>query len=184
LLGFPVPLQSGQILWVNLLTHGVPGVAIGNEPAAADVFRRPPRPPREQLLDARTAGRVAVLGISIAITCTLAATYARLADRPWQSVLFLSLAGCQLAAALALRPQGHHRGRNPLLMAAVAVNVVLAWLAVGWRPLRELLRTDPIEPRDLLPCLAAAAVIAVVAWLQIRLATKGGVNHRDRARRD
>jgi Ca2+-transporting ATPase len=171
LLGFPLPLQSGQILWVNLLTHGVPGVAIGNEPAAADVFSRPPRPPREQLLNARTASRVAVLGISIAITCTLAATYARLADRPWQSVLFLSLAACQLAAALALRPQGRHRGRNPLLVAAVVLNVGLALLAVSWRPLRELLRTDPIEPRDLVPCLVAAAVIAVVAWLQIRLGT-------------
>jgi Ca2+-transporting ATPase len=182
LLGFPVPLQSGQILWVNLLTHGVPGVAIGNEPAAADVFRRPPRPPREQLLDARTAGRVAVLGISIAITCTLAATYARLADRPWQSVLFLSLAACQLAAALALRPQGRHRGRNPLLVVAVVVNVGLALLAVSWRPLRELLRTDPIEPRDLLPCVAAAAVIAAVAWLQIRFASRARVDHGDCAR--
>jgi Ca2+-transporting ATPase len=183
LLGFPVPLQSGQILWVNLLTHGLPGVAIGSEPAAADVFSRPPRPPREQLLDGRTAGRVAVLGIGIAIVCTLAATYAKLTDRPWQSVLFLSLAACQLAAALALRPQGRHRGRNPLLVAAVAVNVGLALLAVSWRPLRELLRTDPIEPRDLLPCLAAAAVIAVVAWLQIRVASQAGVDHGDRARR-
>src|SRR5206468_584567 len=30
LAGFAVPLQAGQILWVNLLTHGLPGVAIGN----------------------------------------------------------------------------------------------------------------------------------------------------------
>ena len=49
--GFALPLQAGQILWVNLLTHGVPGVAMGNEPAESDVLSRPPRPPRQSLVD-------------------------------------------------------------------------------------------------------------------------------------
>jgi P-type Ca2+ transporter type 2C len=167
LAGFSLPLRSGQILWVNLLTHGLPGVAMGNEPAAADVLTRAPRPPREQLLDLVTARRVGVLGVVIAGAALLAGAYARHEGRPWQSTIFLALAFAQLAVALALRPRHRAGARNWMLDAAVAVNAVLAVLAVWWRPLRELLRTELLAPRDVLPCLIAAAVAALVARWQI-----------------
>jgi P-type Ca2+ transporter type 2C len=43
--GLPLVLLPAQILWVNLLTHGLPGVALGSEPADPGAMRRPPRPP-------------------------------------------------------------------------------------------------------------------------------------------
>ena len=46
-LGLALPLLPAQILWVNLVTHGLPGVAMGAEAAEPDVLRRPPRPPSE-----------------------------------------------------------------------------------------------------------------------------------------
>ena len=46
-LGLALPLLPAQILWVNLLTHGLPGVALGSEPADPGTMRRPPRPPRK-----------------------------------------------------------------------------------------------------------------------------------------
>lgn len=45
-LGMPLPLLPAQILWINLLTHGLPGVALGAEPVAPGTMRHPPRPPR------------------------------------------------------------------------------------------------------------------------------------------
>jgi len=166
--GFGVPLRAGQILWVNLLTHGLPGVAMGNEPAEPDVLVRPPRPPAEQLLDRRTRGRIAVLATAITIASLLAGGWARHADRPWQSVIFLTLTLCQLGVALALRPRHSRPASNPGLLVAVAVNVLLALLALWWPPLRELLRTEPLTAADLVPCLLAAAGVAVVARLQTR----------------
>lgn len=169
--GFAMPLRSGQILWVNLLTHGVTGVAMGNEPAAPDVSTRPPRPPREHLLDGRTVARVAVLGSAITAVCLGVAGYGRWADRPWQGMLFFALGLSQLAVALALRPRGRRRGtgggRNPGLLAAVAGNALLAGLAVTWPPLCDLLRVSPLAPRDLAPGLLAAALVAGVARLQV-----------------
>jgi Ca2+-transporting ATPase len=103
--GFSLPLQAGQILWVNLLTHGLPGVAMGSEPAAANVLARPPRPPREQLLDAGMARDVGVLGVVIAAASLVAGGCARSEDRPWQSTIFITLAFAQLVVALALRPR-------------------------------------------------------------------------------
>ena len=180
--GFAVPLQAGQLLWVNLLTHGLPGVAMGNEAPAADVLRRPPRPPREQLLDAATIRRVAVLGSTIGAACLFAGAYARHAGHPWQSVVFLTLAFSQLAAALALRPRGAGLTTNPMLGGAVVLNVILAVLAVTWAPLRELLHTTPLDVSEIVLCAAAAIVPAIVARCQVLWSRSARpADERDRA---
>jgi Ca2+-transporting ATPase len=166
LLGFAVPLQAGQLLWVNLLTHGLPGVAMGNERAAGDVLNRPPRPPRAQLLDGPTARRVGVLGTTIAVTCLAAGLYARHVGYAWQSVVFVTLALSQLAVAIALRPRGAGFGTNRMLTAAVALNVALTALAVIWGPLRELLHTAPLGAQELAWCAAFAVLPATVARVQ------------------
>jgi Ca2+-transporting ATPase len=166
LFGFAVPLQAGQILWVNLLTHGLPGVAMGSEPATGDVLTRRPRPPGEQLLDFATVRRLSVLATVIAAASLLAGAYARHAHRPWQSTIFVALAFAQLAVALALRPRHQASERNPMLLVAVGLNVVLAVLAVSWNPLRELLRAERLAAHDLIPCLVAACVAGAVAWWQ------------------
>ena len=51
--GFVVPLLPGQILWINMLTHGLPGVAMGAEPAAPHVLRRAPIARGTPVLDRR-----------------------------------------------------------------------------------------------------------------------------------
>ena len=65
-LGLPLPLLPAQILWVNLLTHGLPGVALGSEPADPGAMRRPPRPPAESVLGAGLWQRIARVGVVIA----------------------------------------------------------------------------------------------------------------------
>jgi P-type Ca2+ transporter type 2C len=139
---------------------------MGNEAPAANVLHRPPRPPREQLLDALTIRRVAVLGTVIAVACLLTGAYARHGGHPWQSMLFLTLAFSQLAAAIALRPRGAGLMTNPLLTGTVVLNVLLAVLAVSWLPLRELLHTTPLDAPEIVLCAAAAIIPAITARVQ------------------
>ncbi|MEW1908132.1 cation transporting ATPase C-terminal domain-containing protein [Kitasatospora sp. NPDC085895] len=73
--GLPLPLRAGQILWINLLTHGLTGVAVGAEPVAARTMSRPPRSPREHALGAGLLWQgVLRLGV-LATALSLAAPY-------------------------------------------------------------------------------------------------------------
>ena len=128
-LGLPLPLLPGQILWVNLVTHGLPGVAIGSEIAEPDVLRRPPRPPREGLLTRHTVLEILAVAGLITTGCLGLAGWAASQGRPWQTLLFASLALTQLGVALTTRSDRVPFWRmspagNPFLFAAVAGSVL------------------------------------------------------------
>ena len=161
-LGFATPLRPAQILWVNLLTHGLPGVAMGGEPAEGDVLHRPPRPPGDRLMDRRTIALIAAYSGLVALTSLAVALWADGTGRPWQSCLFVTLTFDQLALALLLRPRWRQAG-NPALPAAVALNVGLVLAAVLWSPLRELLDTQALSAVDLAGCAAATVTFALLA---------------------
>ena len=50
LVGWPAPLTAVQLLWINLVTDGLPALALGVEPPERDIMRRPPRPPHEPVI--------------------------------------------------------------------------------------------------------------------------------------
>ncbi|HEX2904830.1 MAG TPA: cation-transporting P-type ATPase [Jatrophihabitans sp.] len=163
LLGITIPLRAGQILWVNLLTHGLPGVAIGAEPGEPGMLSRGPR---------RDGGRL-VGGADLAVICGLACGIAAgslsagvIFDGHAQSQIFLSIVLCQLAVAIGLRPGPWWRlGSNPLLAWAILLNVALAGAAVYWRPLQELLHTRALSSGPILYAVAAAVLVGVLARL-------------------
>jgi Ca2+-transporting ATPase len=167
-LGLPLPLLPAQILWINLVTHGLPGVAIGMEEAEPDVLRRPPRRPGEPIVDARTARQIVVLAASLVATCLAVALWGRASGAPWQTMLFVTLALGQLATAMATRSDSLPAWRvplraNPMLAPAVAGSVLLVLSGLYLPPLADLLDTEPLSAAQLGVALLAAAVPAVVA---------------------
>ena len=74
LLGLPLPLTAIQILWINLVTDGLPALALVMDPAPPDVLDHPPRPPTEPILGAREWRRIAAIGLLEA--SVVLATYA------------------------------------------------------------------------------------------------------------
>ena len=78
LIGMPIPLLAIQILWVNLVTDGLPAIALGFEPGESDVMNRPPRPKGESIF-ARGLGRqVVVLAVVLAIVTLVGFAYGHL----------------------------------------------------------------------------------------------------------
>ena len=108
--GLPLPLLPAQILWVNLLTHGLPGVALGSEPVDPAVMRRPPRPPAESVLGAGLWQRILRVGVVITAVTLGVALWGHATGRPWQTMAFFALGTTQLAVALGSRARPGHPG--------------------------------------------------------------------------
>lgn len=66
--GFPLPLLPIQILWVNLVTDGLPALALGVDPGDDDVMERPPRDPRESIFSRGLQTKIFIQGILIGLS--------------------------------------------------------------------------------------------------------------------
>ncbi|MFC9994020.1 cation-translocating P-type ATPase [Nocardia sp. NPDC127526] len=164
LLGLPLPLTPAQILWINLLTHGLPGVALGGEPADPDTMRRAPRPPTESILGAGLWQRVLRIGLVLTAVTLGVAVWAQHTDRPWQSMAFFALGATQLGVALGSRTRLFSLA-NPMLLVAVTAALALQSAALYFPPLQSLLHTEPLSPADLL----TVAALATLGFLAARL---------------
>jgi Ca2+-transporting ATPase len=146
-----------QILWINLITHGLPGLALGSEPVDPDVMRRPPRPPSETVLGGGLWQRILRVGVVIAAVTIGIGVWAHVTDRPWQTLTFLALGATQLAVAIGSRARAGSRA-NPMLLAAVGAALSLQLGAIYLPGLRALLGTQPLAVGDLLIVAAASSL--------------------------
>lgn len=159
--GLALPLLPAQILWINLLTHGLPGVAMGGEPADPAAMHRPPRPPTETVLGAGLWQRVLRVGLVVAAVTIGIGLWAEATGRPWQTMVFFTLGATQLAVALGSRARPGTLA-NPMLLVAVGSALLLQLAAVYLPPLRGLLGTEVLALTDLL-VVGAAATLGYVA---------------------
>jgi len=155
--GLPLPLLPAQILWINLITHGLPGLALGSEPVDPDTMLRPPRPPSETVLGAGLWKRIIRVGAVIAAVTIGVGTWAHATDRPWQTLTFLALGATQLAVALGSRALPGSRA-NPMLLAAVGVALTLQLAGLYLPILQNLLGTEPPAVTDLLIVCAVSSL--------------------------
>jgi Ca2+-transporting ATPase len=163
-LGLALPLLPAQILWVNLLTHGLPGVALGGEPAAPGIMHRPPRPPAEGVLGAGLWQRIVRVGLVVAAVTLAVAVWGHATGRPWQSMAFFALGTTQLAVALGSRARPGTLA-NPLLPIAVAAALALQLAGLYLPFLRDLLHIQPLTLAD----LAVVFALSTLGYAAVRL---------------
>ena len=171
LLGMPLPLLPLQILWMNLVTDGLPALALGVEPAEDDVMRRPPQAATASIFGRGMVAFVVVMGLAtsmVSLAVGLLAVHA--GDVHWQTLLFTTLIFSSTALALGVRSETQPFWRrplsNPALMAALVLTVALQLAAVYVPFLQRVLRTTALPPPDLLLAFAAGAsvLLGVEAW--------------------
>ncbi|MGW2218247.1 cation-translocating P-type ATPase [Nonomuraea sp. NPDC001684] len=156
-LGLPLPLLPAQILWINLLTHGLPGVALGGEPTVPGTMSQPPRPPGQSIMGAGLWQRVVRIAVVLTAVTLGVAVWGSMTGRPWQSMAFFALGATQLGVALGTRTRPGTLA-NPMLLLAVGGAFVLQLAGLYLPPLRELLGTRPLSPGDLLVVVALSTL--------------------------
>ena len=81
-LGMPLPLLPLQILWVNLVTDGLPGLALTVEPAERNTMQRPPYPPKENIFGRGMGARHSCVGLLMGMVSLAVGYFAWLQRRP------------------------------------------------------------------------------------------------------
>ncbi len=105
-IGFVIPLLPIHILWINLVTDGLPGIALVAEPAEKDIMKRPPRPPKENLFAGGLVGRIVSTGLVMTIAA-LGIQWWAVGERydvpTQQTIVFTTVCFIQLCNALSVR---------------------------------------------------------------------------------
>jgi Ca2+-transporting ATPase len=109
LVGWPIPLLPIQILWVNLVTDGLPALGLGFDPPDPDLMNRLPRKPDEPIVDKKRATLMAIQGLFIAFCALVAFSYVLFVEKESltraQTAAFIVLSVAELFHALNSRSQ-------------------------------------------------------------------------------
>ncbi|WP_027254365.1 cation-translocating P-type ATPase [Planktothrix agardhii] len=183
-----VPLIPLQILWMNLVTDGLPALALAMEPAEPAVMQRPPYNPRESIF-ARGLGLYMVrIGIVFAILTIVLMVWAYnyTQDTPdperWKTMVFTTLCLAQMGHALAVRSDTQltiqmNPKTNPYLWGAVALTTVLQLLLIYFPPLRNFFGTHFLSFTELSICLGFSALMFI--WIEMeKVVYKWFINRR------
>jgi len=174
-----VPLTPLQILWMNLVTDGLPALALAVEPPEPDVMKRPPFSPRENIF-ARGLGsymiRIGIVFSIITITLmvwaynhTHATGYQGDKDA-WKTMVFTTLCIAQMGHALAVRSISRlviqvNPFSNPYLLWAVVVTTALQLALVYVPPLQNFFGTHYLNLTELAICLGFSSLLFV--WVEL-----------------
>ncbi|NVK43161.1 MAG: cation-translocating P-type ATPase [Oceanospirillaceae bacterium] len=177
--GLPIPLLPIHILWINLITDGLPGLAYAAEPAEPGSMRRPPRPPDENIFAGGLWQQVLWIGLLIGgLSLATAAWALGRGLEHWQTMVFTVLTLAQLFNALAVRSERRSLWRLGLLgnlpmLGALVVTLGLQLAAVYLPWCNALLHTQPLPVADLALCVAVAALVLPATELEKWLIRKG-----------
>jgi Ca2+-transporting ATPase len=179
LLGLPLPLVPIQILWINLVTDGLPGLALAMEPAERDLMDRPPRPASEGLFARGLWQQVLWTGVLMA-SLVLAVQWWSIerAGSHWQTMVFVSLTFIQLGNVLVIRSDRDSLLRlglftNPWLLTCVVATVGLQLIVVYVPWCNDIFSTKPLGALELLLCAALAVVVMLMVEAEKVLIRRG-----------
>jgi Ca2+-transporting ATPase len=154
LLGWPLPLLPLHLLWINLVTDGLPALALAVDPIAPDVLKRPPRPPEAQLLDSEFVRLTLLTGFLTATAALSAFAYEfYLADdglKHARDAMFTTLVIAELMRAFGARSNGRTIFEvgllsNLLLFLIIAVSFSLQVTIHQVPALRSLFSIEPLS---------------------------------------
>lgn len=171
-----VPLTPLQILWMNLVTDGLPALALAMEPGDPNIMKRRPFSPQESIFSRGLGAYIIRIGLVFAVVTITLMLWAYhntgISDQPdsWKTMVFTTLCIAQMGHAIAVRSS--HRLTiemnplsNPYLWAAVLVTTMLQVLLIYVEPLRNFFGTHWLSPQQLIICFAFSSLMFV--WVEL-----------------
>lgn len=165
-LGMPLPLLPLQILWINLVTDGLPGLALAIEDKEPGIMERKPFDSQDSIFAHGVWQQIAWVGGLMGLVSLIVGLFYYNADPDgvWRTMVFTTLVLGQMGNALAIRATTQSVFRvgifaNKLMIGAIALTVALQMALLYLPFLQKIFGTEPLNGRDLAIALAASTIV-------------------------
>ncbi|MCX7995625.1 MAG: calcium-translocating P-type ATPase, PMCA-type [candidate division WOR-3 bacterium] len=170
--GLPIPLLPIHILWINLVTDGLPGLALAAEPAEKGIMKRPPRHPQESIFAHGLGIHIIWVGLLmgfVSIFTQFCSIEAFNAD--WQTMVFTVLCLSQMGHALAIRSERESlftQGifSNRPLLGAVFLTFLLQLCVIYIPFLHPIFKTKPLTIPELMLCIVLSSIVFLAVEIE------------------
>ena len=164
IIGLPVALLPIHILWINLVSDGLPALSLSFEKEEKDIMNRPPRPPKESVFANGMGIHILWVGILMAVITLSMQTWAIKQDLHWQTIVFNVLCLSQLGHVLAIRynDRSFFSGgmlSNKPLIGAVLLTVILQMAITYFPLLHPVFKTESLTIKEFILVMAASSLI-------------------------
>jgi Ca2+-transporting ATPase len=183
-LGLPIPLLPIHILWINIVTDGLPGLALAAEPAERGVMEKPPRHPKESIFAHGLAVHIIWVGLLMGLVTIGLQQYAVSAGiENWQTMVLTVLCLSQLGHVLAIRSDSEsllRRGilSNKPLLGALVLTFALQMAIIYVPFLNPVFHTAPLTLKELAITLALSSLVFFAVEIEKLVVRRKQVNQQ------
>ncbi len=178
--GLPVPLLPIHILWINLVTDGLPGLALSAERAEKNIMERPPRDPKESIFAHGMGVHILWVGLLMGLVSIFSQAVSIMnGNFHWQTIVFSVLCLSQMGHVLAIRSEKESVFRQGFLsnkpLAGSFLLTLSLQMAVVYLPfLNPIFKTQPLSFEELLFVLCLSSIVFVAVELEKLYKKRGG----------
>lgn len=164
-LGLPIPLLAIHILWVNLVTDGLPGLALASEPSEPNIMKRPPRSPKTSIFAQGMAIHILWVGFLMGvITLGIQAWAIHHENANWQTMAFTVLCFSQMGHVMAIRSEKESVFKigvlsNKPMLGALLITFALQLMIIYVPFFNDIFKTQPLTLVELGITLAVSSLV-------------------------
>jgi Ca2+-transporting ATPase len=171
LVGLPVALLPIHILWINLISDGLPAISLSFEKAEKNIMTRPPRPPQQSVFANGRGLHMIWVGLLMAGITLSAQAWAIKNNLPWQTIVFNVLCLTQMGHVLAIRSENHSLFRigifsNKPLIAAVFITLVLQYIVTFLPVFQPIFKTEALGINEFIIVGLASMIVFFAVELE------------------
>jgi len=189
IIGLPVALLPIHILWINLVSDGLPAIALSYEKAEKDIMNRPPRPPQQSVFANGRGLHMIWVGILMAGIALGLQGWAINHGLHWQTIVFNVLCLCQLGHVLAIRSETQSLFSigvlsNKPLIGAVILALLLQFTITYVPFLQPIFQTESLTLNEFILVGVASSLVffaveieKIISRSKLKRVIKNSVNH-------
>jgi Ca2+-transporting ATPase len=175
--GLPIALLPIHILWINLISDGLPAICLSFEKSEKNIMSRPPRPPRQSVFSNGRGVHMIWVGMLMASIVLGAQYYSINKGLHWQTIVFNILCLSQLAHVMAIRSDNQSLFSsglfsNKLLVMSVLFTLVLQALITYVPFFQPVFKTEALTLSELIAVGALSTIVFFAVEIEKRLRRK------------